>query len=75
MNTQALPRYVYSRDRDGCDDTFDVWDTQTSKAVTSIPFWDCIEGDEEAAELEALLLTENLNVHGPRHVRAFDDIA
>ncbi len=75
MKTQASTRYAYCRDRDGCDDTFDIWDTHGNQIITSVPFWDSNEGEEDAAELEALLLTHDLNVHGPRHIRAFDDLA
>ena len=75
MKALTSPRYVYSRDRDGCDDTFDIWDTQTNKVITSVPFWDCLEGEDTAAEEEAWHLTLDLNLHGPRNVRAFDDVA
>ncbi len=75
MKPQTSPRYVYSRDRDGCNDTFDIRDTQTHAVITSVSFWDCIEGEEIAAEEEAYQLARELNLHGPRHVRAFDDVA
>ena len=72
---QQSPRYVYSRDHDGCDDTFDVWDTRTSAVIDSIPFWDGVDGEEEDAEEAARQIVWELNLNGPRHVRAFDDVA
>jgi len=75
MKTQQAPRYAYSRDRDGCDDTFDIFDTQTSRIIDSIHFWDSVEGEEEDAEETTRLIVQELNLHGPRHVRAFDDVA
>ena len=67
-------RYVYGRDHDGCDDTFDIWDTRTSLVIDSIPFWAGGDGEEEAEEAARQIVWE-LNLNGPRHVRAFNDIA
>lgn len=36
-----------------------------------IDFWDGCLDDEEIA----LIVTQELNLNGPRHVRAFDDVA
>jgi hypothetical protein len=69
MKTQTAPRYIYSRDTDGCDESFDIWDVQTCEVIDSVPFWD------EEAEEDARLIVHELNVNGPRHVRAFDDLA
>jgi hypothetical protein len=71
MNAPIAPRYTYSRDRDGCDDTFDIWDTRTSEVIDSIPFWEA----EADAEENARLIVWELNLNGPRHIRAFDDVA
>jgi len=75
MKTQQAPRYVYSRDRDGCDDTFDIWDTQTNRVIDSVHFWDSVEGEEAEAEEDARQIVQELNLQGPRNVRAFDDVA
>lgn len=68
-------RYLYTRDRDGCDDTFDVWDTLNGTLVGSVRFWDSVEGEEADAEEEARRIVRELNALGPRHVRAYDDVA
>ncbi len=75
MKPQPSPRYVYSRDRDGCDDVFDIWDTRSNAVLSSVHFWDSGEGEAFAAEEEAYQIACDLNLHGPRNVRAFDDIA
>ena len=75
MRTQQAPRYAYNRDRDGCDDTFDIWDRQTSRVIDSVHFWDSIEDEESEAEEAARLIVWELNLHGPRNIRAFDDVA
>lgn len=68
-------RYAYAHDRDGCDDTFDVWDTQADRVIRSVPFWDDA-GDEEAeAEEEVCRVVRELNRHAPRSARALDDVA
>ena len=64
-------RYAYNRDIDGCDETFDIVDTHTSQVIDSVPFWD----EEDEAEETARIITHELNLNGPRHVRAFDDVA
>jgi hypothetical protein len=75
MRTQQAPRYAYNRDRDGCDDTFDIWDIQRGKVIDSVPFWDSVEGEEAEAEEDARRIVRELNLHDPRNVRAFDDVA
>jgi hypothetical protein len=75
MRTQQAPRYAYNRDHDGCDDTFDIWDTQTGHVIDSVHFWDSIEDEEFEAEEAARLIVWELNLNGPRNVRAFDDVA
>ena len=71
MKTQTTPRTFYFRDRDGCDDTFDIWDMHSCEVIDSIPFWD----EEDEAEEAAQSIVHELNLNGPRHVRAFDDLA
>jgi hypothetical protein len=75
LKTQTAPRYTYSRDTAGCDDTFDIWDTRTSRVIDSVPFWDSVEGEADDAEEAARQIVWELNLNGPRHVRAFDDLA
>jgi hypothetical protein len=71
MRTQQSTRYGYSRGSDGCDETFDIWDTHTCEVIDSVHFWD----EEADAEEAARLIVWELNLNGPRHVRAFDDVA
>jgi hypothetical protein len=68
------PRYYYTRDRDGCDDVFLVWD-DAGRELASLPFWDSVEGEEAEAEEEARRIVRSLNQHRPSHVRAYDDVA
>ena len=76
MKAVQIPtRYTFSRDSDGCDDVFDIRDTQTDRVISSVHFWDCVEGEEAEAEEEARQLVRDLNLNGPRVARAFDDVA
>lgn len=72
---QQTKRYHYTRDRDGWDDVFDVWDALAKRCVCSVPFWDSVPGEEEEAEEEARRIVRTLNLNAPRHVRSFDDVA
>ncbi len=68
-------RYHDTRDRDGCDDVFRIVD-DAGRERTSIPFWDEPDTNEAAeAETKARRIVRDLNRNGPRHVRAFDDVA
>ena len=44
--------YAYHRDKDGCDDTFDIIDSRGA-CLTSIPFWDDPQTDH-AGRAEAI---------------------
>jgi hypothetical protein len=54
-------RYHYRRDRDGVDDTWDIYHPDDTFMV-SIRFWDDFESDEAArSEARAKLIVDTLN--------------
>ncbi len=74
-STRQAPRYACSRDRDGVDDVFLIRDTAADQVIDSVPFWDTDPDWEARAEDEARQIVRELDLHGPRHVRAFDNLA
>lgn len=54
--------YAYRLDSDGCDDTWDVYDTRTGDVIASIPFWDLASEWSDRAEARAKLLVALFNM-------------
>ena len=79
MRTPQAQRYAYCRDRDGCDETFDIWDRHTSRVIDSIPFWDSVEGEEEdrerATDREALAAWEEVMTRAGKKVKPGEDLS
>jgi hypothetical protein len=46
--------YTYCRGKDGCDDTWDIYDAAQDRPMVSIPFWDEPGTEDWVARSEAL---------------------
>ncbi len=57
----------YRRDRDGCDDTWDIYHAADGGVITSVPFWDC--DPEWMAKAEA---TARLFASSPELLKALE---
>ena len=73
--SRQAPQYPASRESDGMGDVFLICDAAAGRATDSACFWGDDPEWETRAEEEARRIVRELELHGPRHVRAYDDVA
>ena len=68
-STTRLGPFGYRPDKDGCDDTWDIYDLCDNGVIASIPFWDCGPAWMELSETTARLFAAS-----PDLAQALDEL-